>query len=131
MSCKTQNSVPNEVSNYLTETLDLLQENSVNKNKIDWKEFKIDIFKKAENAKTIEDTYSVISYAISKLNDNHSYFRPITESEANLENKPLPVLTDEITPKDIGYIRIPFCIGTENEYNDYISEIRTKIEKQS
>lgn len=131
MSCKTQNSVPNEVSNYLTETLDLLQENSVNKNKIDWKEFKIDVFKKAENAKIIEDTYPAISYAISKLNDNHSYFRPITELEANIENKPLPELADEITPNDIGYIRIPFCIGTENEYNDYISEIRAKIEKQS
>ena len=129
--CHTKNSVPKEVSEYLTETLDLLENKSINKNKIDWDEFRIDVFKKAQNSKNIKDSYSAISYAISKLNDNHSYFKPIAESEANPENKPLPVLPDEITPDDIGYIRIPFCIGTENEYNDYISTIRTKIEEQS
>lgn len=130
-SCNTRNSVPKEVSEYLTETLDLLEENSVYKNEIDWKEFKSDVLKKVSNAKKIEDTYPAISYAIKKLNDNHSYFRPIKESEANLENKPLPILADEITPDDIGYIRIPFCIGNESEYNDYIMEIRAKIEKES
>lgn len=131
ISCQTQNSIPKEVSGYLTETLDLLEENSVNKNEIDWNEFRIDIFKKAQNAKKIKDTYSAISDAVSKLNDNHSYFKPITETETNFENKPLPVLSDEITPDDIGYVRIPFCIGTENEYNIYISTIRKKIEEQS
>lgn len=131
ISCQTQNSIPKEVSGYLTETLDLLEENSVNKNEIDWNEFRIDIFKKAQNAKKIKDTYSAISDAVSKLNDNHSYFKPITETETNFENKPLPVLSDEITPDDIGYVRIPFCIGTENEYNVYISTIRKKIEEQS
>ncbi|MCC7027360.1 MAG: S41 family peptidase [Saprospiraceae bacterium] len=130
-SCNTRNSVPKEVSKYLTETFDLLEENSVYKNEIDWKEFKSDVLKKVSNAKKIEDTYPTISYAIKKLNDNHSYFRPITESEANLENKPLPILADEITPDDIGYIRIPFCIGNESVYNDYIMEIRAKIEKES
>jgi len=131
ISCQTRNSIPKEVSVYLTEALDLLEEKSVNKNEIDWEEFEIDVYKKAQNAKNIEDTYPAISYAVKKLNDSHSYFKPITETEINSENKPLPVLSDEITPSDIGYIRIPFCIGTENEYNDYISTIRTKIEEQS
>lgn len=131
IGCQTQNSIPKEVSEYLTETLDLLEENSVNKNRIDWEEFKMEIFEKAQSAKNIEDTYPVISYAVMKLDDNHSYFKSKTESERNSESKPLPVLPDEITPNDIGYIRIPFCIGTENEYNAYISKIRTKIEEQS
>jgi len=131
ISCQTQDSIPKEVSDYLVETLDLLEANSVNKNKIDWKEFKIDVFKKVQNAKNIEDTYPAISYAIKKLDDNHSYFKPTTETETNSENKSLPVLFDETTPNDIGYIRIPFCIGTEDNYNDYISTISTKIEEQS
>ncbi len=131
IGCQSQNSIPKEVSEYLTETLDLLEDNSVNKNRIDWEEFKLEIFKKAQNAKNIEDTYPVIRYAVMKLDDNHSYFKPKTESEMNSENKSLPVLSDEITPNDIGYIRVPFCIGTENEYKDYISKIRTKIEEQS
>ncbi len=130
-SCSTRNAVPKEVSMYLTETFDLLEEHAVHKNEIDWKAFKSDVLKKVSNAKNIEDTYPAISYAIKKLNDNHSYFRPITESETNLANKPLPLLADEFTPDDIGYIRIPFCIGNESEYNEYILKIRTKIEKAS
>ncbi len=131
ISCQNQNSIPREVSDYITETLDLLEKKSVNKSKIDWSKFRIDIFEKAKNAKTIEDTYPAISYAIKKLNDNHSYFKPITEVYSNSENKLLPVLSDEIVLNDIGYIRIPFCIGTENEFNNYISAIRKKIEIQS
>ena len=69
--------MPKEVSDYLTETLHLLKEKSVHKNEIDWNEFEIDVFKKAQNAKSIEDVYPVISYAITKLNDNHSYFKPL------------------------------------------------------
>jgi carboxyl-terminal processing protease len=131
ISCQNQNSIPKEVTEFLTETLDLLEENSVNKTEIDWNEFRIDIFNKAQNAKNIKDTYSTISYAVSKLNDNHSYFKPKEDTLTNSENKPLPVLSDEITPNDIGYVRIPFCIGTENEYIDYISNIRKKIKEQS
>jgi len=131
VGCQSETSIPKEVSDYITESLDLLEENSVNKNEIDWRKFKKDVFKKAQNAKKIEDTYPAISYAIKKLNDNHSYFKPVTEIETNSNNKPLPILSDEITPIDIGYIRIPFCIGTENEYDNYISSIRNKIEKQS
>lgn len=131
VSCSTQNSVPKEVSGYLNETLSLLKEKSIHKNTIDWEEFKVDIFKRAQNAKNIKETYSVISYAISKLNDNHSYFKSVTVLDEDSENKPLLVLDDEITPKDIGYIRIPFCIGTEEEYQNYIVKIRRKIEEQS
>lgn len=129
--CNIKKPIPKEVSEYVTEVLNLLEKNSVNKNKIDWDEFKVDVFNKVQEAKDIEDTFPAITYAVEKLNDHHSYFKPITETENNYENEPLPILPDEITPNDIGYIRVPFCIGTENEYNDYISAIRNKIEKQS
>ena len=129
--CKSQHAIPKEASEYLTETLALLEENSVNQHQIDWKAFKIDVFERAKHVKDIKDTYPVISYAVSQLHDNHSYFKPITEAETTAENAPLPVLTDEITPADIGYIRIPFCIGTADDCHDYISTIRTKIALQS
>lgn len=129
ISCKTQQSIPKEVSDYVTETLNLLEQNSVNKNKIDWKSFRMDIVEKVQHAQKIKDTYPAISYAVNGLNDNHSYFKPITEVDG--EDKPLPVLSDEMTPDDIGYIRIPFCIGTEHDFNTYISVIRKKIDQQS
>lgn len=130
-NCQAQNAISPKASDYITETLDLLEQKSVNRNVIDWHQFKIDVFKKAQNAKDIKDTYPAISYAVSKLNDNHSYFRPITESESNAQMQPLPVLPDERTPDDIGYIRIPFCVGTEQEHRIYIAKIREKIKAQS
>jgi hypothetical protein len=66
-SCNTKNSVPKEVSKYLTETFDLLEENSVYKNEIDWKEFKSDVKKKVSNAKKIEDTYPAIAMQLKSL----------------------------------------------------------------
>ena len=130
-SCHTHNTVPKEVSDYLTETIDLLKKRSVNRNIIDWNEFRIDVFRKARKAKSIKDTYSAVKYAVTELKDKHSYFKPVTEAEEKSEMKPLPKLTDEITPNDIGYIRIPFCIGSESENSNYISRIRKKISEQS
>lgn len=131
ISCSTEKKVPEEVSDYLAEVLDLLERKSINKNEIDWNKLRDEVFKKAQNSKNIADSYSAIGYAISELKDNHSYFKPVSEPEAHSANKPLPILSDEITPDDIGYVRIPFCIGGESEYAKYISEIRTKIEEQA
>lgn len=130
-SCQNQTSIPEKVADYLNEVIDLLEKNSINKNAIDWNAFRKDVFKKSQHAKSIEDTYPVITYAVTKLNDHHSYFKSNFESHSNSDDKPLPELTDEKTPDDIGYIRVPFCIGTENEYEKYISAIRSKIRTQS
>jgi carboxyl-terminal processing protease len=130
-SCTNVNSIPNDTRKYLQNAIDLIEKKSVNKNRINWAEFHDSVFEKAKNAKTIEDTYPAISFAISKLNDNHSYFRPITEFEESKNEKPLPVLSDETTPEDIGYIRLPFCIGKEDQLDEYISSIQTKINRQS
>ena len=75
--------------------------------------FQKEIYTHAREAKTIEETYPTINFAITKLNDKHSYFAPNITSEKEIEEKELPVLNDEIVPDSIGYIRIPFCIGGE------------------
>jgi len=126
LSCQTKNAIPKKTLEYLNEAMDLLEEKSVHRNKIDWKTFRANILKKAKQAKNIEDTYTTLSYAVSTLGDNHSYFKPVNET--NTANKPLPVLSDEVTPGDIGYIRVPFCIGRQD---DYVSTIRTKLKEQS
>lgn len=131
ISCQKQNSTPKEVSDFLTETINLLKEKSIHKNEIDWNKFEKDLFIKAQHAKKLEDVYPTISYAVKKLNDNHSYFKAISETEQESKDESLPTFSDEITPNDIGYIRIPFCIGSENDNKNYITSIRTKIQHQS
>ena len=116
--------------NYIDEVISLLQNNSINKNKINWEDFRNDIYIHAKNSKTIEETYPSISYAISKLDDHHSYFVANIDTQDTSDLKPLPILQDEIVPENIGYIRIGFCMGDEEETNNYINSVSDKILKQ-
>ncbi len=131
VSCGSKNTIPQAATDYLSEVLALLEEKSVNRKKVNWTALRTAVFKKAEHANSIADTYPAITFAVAELNDNHSYFKPVIESEIEGGNKPLPVLEDEVTPEDIGYIRIPFCIGSEEVINDYIAAISAKIKEQS
>jgi carboxyl-terminal processing protease len=131
-SCENRNSqnLSPIAKNYIDEVIALLQNNSINKNKMNWEEFKNDIYRHAKNAKTIENTYQSISYAISKLDDRHSYFVAKIDSQDTSDLKPLPFLQDEIVPENIGYIRIGFCMGDKEQTNNYINSVTEKIIKQ-
>lgn len=129
-SNKKSDSISPIAKEYVDEVITLLQNNSVNKNKIDWAIFKKDVYKHARNSKSIIETYPSISYAVTKLNDSHSYFAPNIETDDIIEEKPLPILEDEIVPDNIGYIRIPFCIGSEDQSKNYINSIIEKISNQ-
>lgn len=120
-----------ESKKYLEEVIKIIQTNSINKNKIDWVKFKEDVFHFAQNSQTIKDTYPAVSYAVSLLEDNHSYFSPLTDKNQIQEEKLLPILKDEMVPSDIGYIRIPFCIGNDKQTTAYIKLLTDKISAQN
>jgi carboxyl-terminal processing protease len=132
LSCRnitSQNCSP-MAQKYLDEVIDVLRNNSVNKNTIDWEDFRNDIYRHANNALTIEDTYPSIDYAIALLEDHHSYFVANNVTQDTLDVDPLPELHDESVPQSIGYIRLGFCMGDEERTNTYINAIAEKIAKQ-
>ena len=57
---------------YLTAALDIMQQHSVNRKKINWTNLRQQTF--AFGAKTPADTYSAIRYALTALGDHHSFF---------------------------------------------------------
>jgi carboxyl-terminal processing protease len=116
--------------NYIDEVITLLQNNSINKNKINWEDFRNDVYRHAKGSRTIDQTYTSITYAIDKLEDHHSYFAANIVSQDTSDLKPLPILQDENVPENIGYIRIGFCMGDEQQKNNYINSIVDKIAKQ-
>jgi carboxyl-terminal processing protease len=115
---------------YIDEVITLLQNNSLNKNKINWKEFRNDVYRQASGSKTVENTYSSIDYVISKLEDKHSYFAANIVSQDTGDLAPLPFLPDETVPENIGYIRIGFCMGDEQQTENYIHSVLDKMAKQ-
>lgn len=116
---------------YLEEIITILQTNSINKNKINWIDFKNNILSFAQNSQTIKDTYPAVHYAITRLQDNHSYFSPAIIEKDTQDEKPLPVFKDEIVPSDIGYIRILFCMGNKAQTETYIKSVTDKISIQN
>ena len=124
------NNISPIAKNYIDEVITLLQNNSINKNKINWDDFRNDVYSHAKGAKTIENTYPSITYAITKLEDKHSYFAANIVSQDTSDLAPLPILTDEIVPENIGYIRIGFCMGNDQQTKNYINSILEKIVKQ-
>jgi carboxyl-terminal processing protease len=131
-SCVNKNSqnISPVAKSYIDEVITLLQNNSINKNKINWEEFRNDIYRHAKGSKTIENTYPSITYAITKLEDNHSYFAANIVSQDTSDLAPLPILLDEVVPENIGYIRIGFCMGDEQQKINYINSVIDKIAKQ-
>jgi hypothetical protein len=53
--------------NYIDEVITLLQNNSINKNKINWEDFRNDVYRHAKGSKTIDQTYPSITYAIRQI----------------------------------------------------------------
>ena len=68
------NNISTEAREYLQEALALLHQKSVKKTTIDWEKFDQEVFRLAQNCKTIEDTYPAIDYAVHNLDDNHSSY---------------------------------------------------------
>jgi carboxyl-terminal processing protease len=76
--------LPDSVKTYVLEALDIMKENSLNKQKIDWETLYTETLEEAKSAKTIRDTYPVIYSATQKLQDGHSKFLSKELVEAHL-----------------------------------------------
>jgi carboxyl-terminal processing protease len=60
---------------YLTQLLDIMQANSINRKTIDWAFFRQTVEGVAPNAQYIEDLYPRIRTAMVLLNDHHSFYQ--------------------------------------------------------
>jgi carboxyl-terminal processing protease len=101
---------------YLNRAVDILEENSINKNSIDWIKFRNDVLEEGKDAESIKDTYPAIQYALRQLGDHHSFLR--TPEKGKIYNDPnlsLPEISTELIDNRIGYIQIPGFSGNLNE----------------
>jgi carboxyl-terminal processing protease len=64
---------------YLEKALNIMQENSLHKNKVDWKTLRKKTFAKAKGAKKTSDTWEAIRFALKEIGDNHSFLQLSTQ----------------------------------------------------
>ncbi|MFF9978105.1 S41 family peptidase [Streptomyces erythrochromogenes] len=101
---------------YLTHVLDLLQNNSMDKKKVDWPELRRQAFAEAAGARTTADTYDAIDLAVKALDNPHTVFmrpdqaaafNPSPEVEAPGTGVPPPAPRGRLVGQEIGYVSLP------------------------
>ena len=133
----TVNSTPTpgislDAAKYLNDALDIMQNNSINRHKIDWPTLRANILNAAADAKTPADTYPFIKMALSRLNDHHSLFiDPPQASGAKNGTSPTPVPPEiKLVENKFGYIAIPGYLGLNQDLiNQYGTAMQKNIEE--
>lgn len=108
------------VKQFVDKTLSILQENSLNKNKIDWNALQSDIYGKIQNAESVEEILPIYSYIFEKIGDHHgwlSYKNKNYRWNRNTEQKSNKAIKNAVNnyktvyatmlTKEIAYLRIP------------------------
>jgi len=120
--------------NYLSEILNIMQDNAINRYIIDWSIFRSEVLVETNGAETIEDTYPGIERALELLEDNHSVFIKPDGSgftagsfQCDLQN-----ITETSWPENIGYIKVNSFSGSANssEAISFAKEIQQQIRGQ-
>jgi len=96
-------------TNYLNEIIGLMQANSINRNQINWTDFRAQVFARAQGAQTIADTYPAISLALGLLDDHHSFYSaPGGSGIGNPSSRrcAAPAVSKPALPPDVGYVRV-------------------------
>lgn len=99
-----------QAKKYLTTALDIMQQHSVNRKKINWTTLRRKTFALANGATTPIDTYAAITYALTSLNDNHSTFSVPYENAIDSNNGTLTANEKphgQLLDHDIGYLELP------------------------
>mgnify|MGYP006270923759 CR=1 FL=1 len=102
-----------EASAYLDEMIGVMQSNSINRNTIDWDDFRAQVYERAGTAQRIEELNGAIVQALLLLGDNHSLLRRADGAflSGSLLNCSAPEIDDVEVPEGIGYVRVSAFSG--------------------
>ena len=106
-----------EVVSFLNDIVDIMEANSINRNSIDWSDFRSQVLGRASSATSIAQADDALRLALILLEDNHSFIRKqngsfISGSNVNCQPSSLEIVT---TPDNIGYIQVGSYSGTNQE----------------
>jgi carboxyl-terminal processing protease len=136
-SSPTLSPVPNAsrlASEYTNEVVATMQTNSINRSRIDWTDFRGQVFQQAQGAQTIRDLFPAISLALALLDDHHSFYQAVGGGGLGNPRAPRcsasPVTVPPV-PADIGYVRVEefssSVPGADREFADAIqAQIRSR-----
>jgi C-terminal processing protease CtpA/Prc len=130
-STPTQTPIPlSDIQQYLSGALDIIQENALNSDAVDWERMRPKLIASVKDAKSPEDTYNTIRYILGLLPDHHSYFYTPSEAEnfmySTAEDYPTPI--GKLVDEKLGYVALfGFRAHLEVEQHKYADNIQNII----
>jgi len=119
---------------YMQSAINILKSNYVNKKDVNWKQFSLTYLTKSKKVKSISQLHLIVKQAIESLNDRHSFFAPITEitlSHSASDSPKIALNSDRMKQEYIGYIQVPFFVGTnEEKMLRFSKDLQEQIRKQ-
>lgn len=122
---------------YLDLALDIMQNNSINRNQIDWVTLRAKAHERANGAKSYADTYEAIRFALRELGDNHSQFYEPNRVEQlfHATAKDFPSSEGKFLEEKLGYVLLPtFNSGDRDQqvlFATTVQKIIRDIDSQS
>jgi carboxyl-terminal processing protease len=110
--CGTPPTIPSPKTGvaYLNNLITTMQNNSVNRLKIDWVAFRAQVLGTTPDAPTVVDTYPAITVALGLLDDHHSSYRRADGAYLTNPRFPagcaVPAINVSGLPADIGYVQV-------------------------
>ena len=115
---------------YLDEALDIMQTHSINREQIDWERLRARARSRAYGARTPEETYLAVQYALRDLGDHHSHFmtpEQVAEFQDGTMNLASPDPGGQLLDQGLGHITIPGFVGMGDAADEHATEIQGMI----
>ncbi len=138
--CKKDDGVspnPNGLSDtavkFLDEVMNIMQRNSINRDKINWIDFRTQMYAKAQGAQTVEQTKDGLYEALKMLGDGHSFIVKTDGTSIFAGSLCIvPVASRPSVPTSIGYVKVNSFSGgsTSTQAIAFAQAIQDQIKNQ-
>lgn len=133
----TQKNISKKAKNYLKAYVEIVQENALHRDLIDWRAFSDSLYKHAASAQTEADCYAAINKTLPLLNDGHSFL--MTAEQTAEWKQPSPKNQKDTIPgpvpkgflmDSVAYIDLPwFHSGNERSCQLFADTLQSVVQK--
>jgi hypothetical protein len=119
---------------HLENLLDVMEANSINRNRITWAEFRTTVLAAAPDPQDIGETFDAIYVALGLLGDNHSSYTGPANYPITIRNSRItctaPLVPQAEVPQDIGYVRVAGFSGAAALATSYARSVQLSIRNE-
>jgi carboxyl-terminal processing protease len=123
--------MPNAAEGYLAAAFAIMEQHAMHRDRIDWHALRLASARHALGASTPADTYDTIRWALTQLEDRHSFLAPPVRSVAAIASgayvRDATVPCGLLRTDRIAYLHVPGFLGSAQHGTRYADALQTLI----